>query len=71
NLTGVTEPNSYIVITIDGKEFKTQADGNGSWNQIIPNLSDGIYNVNIEITDKAGNKLTQSGSITIDTTSPE
>ncbi|TOD83327.1 Ig-like domain-containing protein, partial [Vibrio parahaemolyticus] len=31
----------------------------------------GIYNVNIEITDKAGNKLTQSGSITIDTTSPE
>lgn len=34
-LTGIADPNNYVVITIDSKTYLTQADGLGDWSQQV------------------------------------
>lgn len=75
--TGTLERNSTISITIGTRTY-TEADGiivneDGTWSFTMPAehaLEDGAYNWRVNVVDDAGNTLSQSGSVTVDTQAP-
>ncbi|HFW5376383.1 TPA: Ig-like domain-containing protein [Salmonella enterica subsp. diarizonae serovar 61:l,v:z35] len=67
-LTGLTEPYAIVMITIDGIEYKTTANGAGQWSvQITTELKEGQNDYMVNVTDRAGNNSSATGSITLDT----
>ncbi|EEK8096539.1 Ig-like domain repeat protein, partial [Salmonella enterica subsp. enterica serovar Javiana] len=70
-LTGVTEPEAKIILTINGITHEMTADKDGQWSLAVdPALTDGVYDISLEITDIAGNSITQTGKLTVDTQPP-
>ncbi|CAH7353464.1 conserved hypothetical protein [Vibrio chagasii] len=70
--SGTGEPDSKIVLVIDGKTYETTTDEMGRWSvQVLDALTDDVYRYEITITDKAGNTESISGEIEIDTIPPE
>ncbi|WNI88018.1 Ig-like domain-containing protein [Citrobacter portucalensis] len=73
--SGTGEANTTVMLTINNKVYEIIAGSNGNWNFTLPTqdvLADGIYNYTLQSKNDIGNlsdKLT--GSVTIDTTSPE
>ncbi|UZD15158.1 Ig-like domain-containing protein [Gallibacterium anatis] len=74
NPEGATaEPNAQITIKVDGKVVgSTTSSAEGTW-LIKSNstLADGNHQVEITITDKAGNTATSSQALTVDTQAPQ
>ncbi|WP_210499602.1 Ig-like domain-containing protein [Vibrio crassostreae] len=66
--SGDCEPNSDVVLNINGKDYVATVTNDGKWSVDVPDtLVDGDYNYTVTITDKAGNTETISGQITVDT----
>ncbi|MFV8440463.1 Ig-like domain-containing protein, partial [Vibrio owensii] len=71
SFTGQTEAGANVVVTINGHSYNLVADKSGTWTFDTPELPDGQYDIEVSITDSAGNHLTQTSSIVIDTVVPE
>ncbi|APD89099.1 Ig-like domain repeat protein [Alteromonas mediterranea] len=73
-LTGtVNDPNAIVVVTIDGNEYTATNNGNGTWtlaDDVVATLAEGSYPTSVSATDAAGNTVTNSGTVVIDTTAP-
>ncbi|MBU5388914.1 Ig-like domain-containing protein [Citrobacter cronae] len=70
-LMGVTEPEAKIILTINGITYEMTADKDGQWSLAVdPALTDGVYDISLEITDIAGNSISQTGKLTVDTQPP-
>ncbi len=74
NPQGATaEPNAQITIKVDGKVVgSTTSSAEGTWTiESNATLADGDHQVEITITDKAGNTATSSQTLTVDTQAPQ
>ncbi|VEL96022.1 Ig-like protein group 3 [Alteromonas sp. 76-1] len=73
-LTGtVNDPNAIVVVTIDGNDYTATNNGNGTWtlaDDVVATLAEGSYPTSVSATDAAGNTVTNSGTVVIDTTAP-
>ncbi|QDG37652.1 Ig-like domain repeat protein [Alteromonas mediterranea] len=73
-LTGtVNDPNAIVVVTIDGNDYTATNNGNGTWtlaDDVVATLAEGSYSTSVSATDAAGNTVTNSGTVVIDTTAP-
>lgn len=68
-LTGTAEPDSAIVVNIDGQDYSTTADASGNWSVTVSNtLANNSYTVTVTSTDLAGNSSSLNGSLTVDST---
>ncbi len=70
--SGTSEPNSYVILTIDGSSYSTTADDDGSWSvNVTKILSDDDYEYSVVAKDAANNQSEVFvGSFTIDTEAP-
>ncbi|MCP4825873.1 MAG: BapA prefix-like domain-containing protein [Shimia sp.] len=70
-LEGTTEPNSAVVVTVDGVVRSTTSDASGNWFVTYENgaLAEGTYTANatLSVTDAAGNTATASADFQVDT----
>ena len=67
-IKGTGEPNSTILLTVDGENYSTRVDPKGQWFlQISKTLADGKYQLQANITDTAGNTANAALDLTIDT----
>ncbi|WP_420934303.1 beta strand repeat-containing protein [Alteromonas sp. A081] len=73
-LTGtVNDPNAVVVVTIDGNDYTATNNGDGTWtlaDDVVATLAEGSYSVSVTATDAAGNTVTNTGTVVIDTTAP-
>ncbi|EDX9485526.1 Ig-like domain repeat protein [Salmonella enterica] len=71
NFSGTAPAGVTVVVTIDGKTYKTVADRDGNWMLAITNpLRDGDHDYSISLEDIAGNQSPPiTGKITIDSES--
>ena len=73
-LTGtVNDPNAVVVVTIDGNDYTATNNGDGTWtlaDNIVALLAEGSYPTSVSATDTAGNTVTNTGTVVIDTTAP-
>src|SRR5690606_20018337 len=72
---GTAEPESTIVITVDGNGSSPAftADENGNWTYTLPeSVTDGTYALTVTATDAAGNTSEPSDALTLtfDSTAP-
>ncbi|WP_412550507.1 Ig-like domain-containing protein [Shimia sp. MIT910701] len=70
-LEGTTEPNSSVVVTVDGVVRSTTSDASGNWFVTYENgsLAEGTYTANatLSVTDAAGNTATANATFAVDT----
>lgn len=69
------EPLATVLVTVNGQKVEAINQGNGTWrveNDVLDELSEGIYNVSVEGIDLAGNVGTDTTTdeLTIDITPP-
>ncbi|KQN48029.1 hypothetical protein ASE99_15980 [Serratia sp. Leaf51] len=70
-VSGTTDPNLTVTVTLNGKDYTTTADGTGVWNLTIPGVdvqaitTDGTKTIDVSVTDAAGNNLTTSADFTL------
>ena len=71
-ITGTSdEIGGTVTVTINGTEYTGIVESDGSWSvDVTDGLPEGDYTVEGSITDEAGNTTTETGSFTVDTTSP-
>ncbi|EDW8498251.1 hypothetical protein CRB79_004618 [Salmonella enterica subsp. enterica serovar Enteritidis] len=71
-LTGVTEPNSKVILTINNVLYPITAGSDGTWSFVVPSpLVEGDNSYTISIIDSAGNtSSTVKGHITLDNLAP-
>ena len=71
-LSGATEANATVAVTINGKTYTTTADASGNWSVPVTDaLPNNSYTPVIKVTDAAGNSTTSNGTaFTVDTTAP-
>ncbi|MBO9471991.1 BapA prefix-like domain-containing protein [Shimia sp. R10_1] len=70
-LQGTTEANAQVVVDVDGVFRRTTADDDGNWSVSYEpgSLAEGTYtaNVNLSVTDTAGNTANASAAFQVDT----
>ena len=69
----MNDPNAIVVVTIDGNDYTATNNGNGTWtlaDDVVATLAEGSYPTSVSATDAAGNTVTNSGTVVIDTTAP-
>ncbi|RXJ72554.1 hypothetical protein CS022_14675 [Veronia nyctiphanis] len=75
--SGTTDTDGKVELTINGKTYKniTVNENTGNWSFTIPDsdaiTTDGIYDVDVYVEDKAGNTNNDSVTIDLETTPPE
>ncbi|MCF7480996.1 Ig-like domain-containing protein [Vibrio sp. J1-1] len=74
-LTGlVDDPTASITVTVDGNDYTTTNNGDGTWtlaDDTLPELTDNSYTVKVTATDEAGNQSTATGTLVVDTVAPD
>ena len=74
-IKGETEANAYITIidTATGATLgTTQADSNGNYTFVSPELQDGMHSIQVRAADSAGNSISVTTTIfEVDTTAPD
>ncbi len=70
------EAGDTVTLVINGQTYTTTLAADGSWSVGLPasvfsSLADGSYEVNVSITDKAGNTGSQSTSVLVASEVPE
>lgn len=69
---GTGEAGADIAFSIAGQNYTTTVQPNGTWQvEITSPITDGTYTYDITTTDAAGNSMSRSGSVTIDTLAPD
>jgi hypothetical protein len=64
-ITGTTEPNAKVEVTVNGKTYTTTADADGKYSVTVPEddaLPNGEHKPSIKVTDPAGNSTTKEGT---------
>ncbi|MEQ5113424.1 Ig-like domain-containing protein [Providencia vermicola] len=70
-LSGKTEANATIKVTIGKHEYSSKADENGDWSlQISDALTDGSHLLTVKVTDNVGNQSVFMENVQIDTVPP-
>lgn len=70
-LTGQTDPNLVVKITLNGKDYFSTANGSGVWTLNIPGVdlqaitTDGNKTVSVSVSDAAGNTASNSADFTL------
>ncbi|EOJ9933968.1 TPA: Ig-like domain repeat protein [Escherichia coli] len=65
NLSGMTDPNSKVIVNCGGKRYETVADESGKWSvSLTQNADMGENTYTVTATDKAGNTITTESKFT-------
>ncbi|WP_407220511.1 Ig-like domain-containing protein [Enterobacter sp. CPE_E1214] len=77
-INGVTnaEAGQTVTVTLNGANYTTTVQANGSWSVTVPPadlgaIADGNYTVNATVSDKAGNPASADRDVLVDTTVPQ
>lgn len=70
NVSGTTEANATVKVTIGSTVKNTTANGSGNWTATGFTLAEGQQNAVIETTDAAGNTGTTTVQLRLDTVAP-
>ena len=70
------EAGQTVTVTLNGKDYTTTVQANGSWSVIVPAadvgvINDGNYTVSAAVSDKAGNPASAARDVLVDTTVPQ
>ncbi|ULH03489.1 retention module-containing protein [Aeromonas caviae] len=68
-LQGKGEPGATVTLTLEGKVMAVlTVDGNGNWQYLIPDtLADGAHDFRVDAVDIAGNRASDTLTVTVDT----
>lgn len=72
-VSGSTDPNLTVTVTLNGKDYTTTADGTGAWSLTIPGgdvqaiTTDGSKTIDVRVTDAAGNNVSTFADFTLST----
>lgn len=72
-VSGTTDPNLTVKVTVNGKDYLTTADGIGVWTLTIPAVdvqaitTDGSKVIGVSVSDAAGNIVNASAEFTLAT----
>ncbi|MCK7450079.1 Ig-like domain-containing protein [Enterobacter chengduensis] len=77
-INGVTnaEAGQTVTVTLNGKDYTTTVEANGSWSVTVPSadlsgITDGNYTISAAVADKAGNPASADRDVLVDTTVPQ
>ncbi|WP_374936461.1 Ig-like domain-containing protein [Enterobacter adelaidei] len=77
-INGVTnaEAGQTVTVTLNGANYTTTVQANGSWSVTVPSadlgaIADGNYTVSAAVSDKAGNPASADRDVLVDTTVPQ
>ncbi|MCH8544640.1 MAG: Ig-like domain-containing protein [Alcanivorax sp.] len=69
-LTGTTSPHTEVCVAINGTQVAcTTADDNGDWTLALDELGPGTHDLDITVTDPAGNEDSGAFTVTVNTPS--
>lgn len=69
-VSGTSEPGLPVTVTLNDVTYNTRTDENGNWSLVIPSgdlqqLSDGRQELNVSVTDAAGNTSTSTATFDV------
>ncbi|HBM0960818.1 TPA: Ig-like domain-containing protein [Enterobacter roggenkampii] len=77
-VNGVTnaEAGQTVTVTLNGVDYNTTVQANGSWSVTVPSadvgaITDGNYTISAAVSDKAGNPASADRDVLVDTTVPQ
>ncbi|WP_375603179.1 Ig-like domain-containing protein [Enterobacter hormaechei] len=77
-VNGVTnaEAGQTVTVTLNGVDYTTTVQANGSWSVTVPSadvgaITDGNYTITAAVSDKAGNPASADRDVLVDTTVPQ
>ncbi|HBH7064982.1 TPA: Ig-like domain-containing protein [Enterobacter cloacae] len=77
-INGVTnaEAGQTVTVTLNGVDYTTTVQANGSWSVTVPSadlgaITDGNYTISAAVSDKAGNPASADRDVLVDTTVPQ
>ncbi|HDC4368709.1 TPA: Ig-like domain-containing protein [Enterobacter cloacae] len=77
-VNGVTnaEAGQSVTVTLNGVDYTTTVQANGSWSVTVPSadvgaITDGNYTISAAVSDKAGNPASADRDVLVDTTVPQ
>ncbi|RTO93415.1 Ig-like domain-containing protein [Enterobacter roggenkampii] len=77
-VNGVTnaEAGQTVTVTLNGVDYTTTVQANGSWSVTVPSadvgaITDGNYTISAAVSDKAGNPASEDRDVLVDTTVPQ
>ncbi|MGQ5713078.1 Ig-like domain-containing protein [Enterobacter cloacae] len=77
-VNGVTnaEAGQTVTVTLNGVDYTTTVQTNGSWSVTVPSadvgaITDGNYTISAAVSDKAGNPASADRDVLVDTTVPQ
>ncbi|ELK6101024.1 Ig-like domain-containing protein [Citrobacter freundii] len=77
-VNGVTnaEAGQTVTVTLNGQNYTTTVQANGSWSVTVPSadlgsIVDGDYTITAAVSDKAGNPASADRDVLVDTTVPK
>ncbi len=70
------EAGQTVTVTLNGENYTTTVQANGSWSVTVPSadvgaISDGDYTITAAVPDKAGNPASADRDVLVDTTVPQ
>nr|WP_303755607.1 Ig-like domain-containing protein [Enterobacter hormaechei] len=70
------EAGQTVTVTLNGVDYTTTVQANGSWSVTVPSadigaITDGDYTITAAVTDKAGNPASADRDVLVDTTVPQ
>ncbi|EMW2232581.1 Ig-like domain-containing protein [Enterobacter hormaechei] len=70
------EAGQTVTVTLNGENYTTTVQTNGSWSVTVPSadvgaISDGDYTITAAVLDKAGNPASADRDVLVDTTVPQ
>ncbi|RAZ71077.1 Ig-like domain-containing protein [Enterobacter cloacae] len=76
NGTTNAEAGQTVTVTLNGKDYTTTVEANGSWSVTVPSadlsgITDGNYTISAAVADKAGNPASADRDVLVDTTVPQ
>ncbi|HED3878932.1 TPA: Ig-like domain-containing protein [Enterobacter hormaechei subsp. hoffmannii] len=70
------EAGQTVTVTLNGENYTTTVQANGSWSVTVPSadigaITDGDYTITAAVADKAGNPASADRDVLVDTTVPQ
>ncbi len=70
------EAGQTVTVTLNGVDYTTTVQANGSWSVTVPSadigaITDGDYTITAAVADKAGNPASANRDVLVDTTVPQ